>query len=117
MTLLKKLLIVQILLLAGTLAMGAGLKFGLFEQARLVHRGFATAGGIAAIVSTIIVFTNAQPKSIKVMAVLTLILTFAAAIGGKMAASGVSYNASYGLMVAAGSLATLLSIVMFFKGR
>jgi hypothetical protein len=117
MTLLRKILIVQILLLGATLAMGAALKGGLIEEARLLHRSFATLGGIAAIATTIAAFRGAQTKSVKMLSILTLILAFGAAVGGKLAASGVSYNLSYGAMAGSGTLALILSIVLLFKAR
>jgi heme A synthase len=102
----------QTIFLAATVAMGGALKTNALTEARMLHRSCATLAGLVAIALVFVAFKNRHTMTAKALSVAILVLTFAAGLGGKMAASGIDYELSYVLMAGSGTLALVAGVVL-----
>lgn len=111
----KKVVLVQVILLLCTVLLGLSLKTGLLPVSNDTHRYFGIGSGLAGLIVLILAFVQKQSLQIKLLAIAVILLTFSAAMGGNSLESTANYDLSYGQMVVSGFLALVISIVIYFK--
>ena len=111
----KKIVIAQALILLSVILLGLTLKFNLESDIRIFHRVFGILAALVSMTTAGFAFKTNQSGLIKTLAVGALLLTISAAVGGSSLLTASNYNLSYAQMIISGSLAFLLTLVLFYK--
>ncbi len=111
----KKVVLVQVVLLLCTVLLGISLKVGILPISTDIHKFFGIASGLAGLIVLILAFMQKQRIQIKLLAAAVILLTFSAGMGGSSLENTANYDLSYGQMVVSGFLALVISIVIYFK--
>lgn len=108
----KKLLMVQLALLALVIVFGTILKGNLSSDVvRMLHKLIGLLVGLVSIASVVVAFKNHQSSLTKTLLLLAVLCTFIAGASGKAAVGGKgSYNASFNKMRTFAVVSLLLSV-------
>lgn len=112
----RKLVVIQIILLVGTIVLGAMLKNGTLPEISQYHGLLGRLSGLAGIIIAIMAFVKKQSTIVKILSVLDLFLVIIAAFGGA-SFSQTNSSLSFSLMILSGTIALIVSIILTFKLR
>lgn len=111
----KKVLSVQIALLALTIIFGTVLKGNLDSFIREPHALLGILSAVMCFVAIVLSFIKQQPNSVKALTILTLIFICASGFAGKMLEETSNYNFYFNVMSYSAFTALLLSSFTWFK--
>lgn len=111
----KKIVLLQIILLASAVTLGLILKMNLIEGPRLLHRLMGTSAGVVGVVTAVWAYQQKHSVMANKLAILTLILTLIAGTAGSMLYKVADYNMAYLTMMTCGVCALLTSLLMYRK--
>ncbi len=112
----RKLVVIQTILLVGTIVLGALIKNGIVPEISQYHGLVGRLSGLVGLVILIMAFVKKQLTIVKTLSVLNLFLVIIAAFGGA-SFSQTNSSLSFSLMILSGTLALIVSIILAFKLR
>lgn len=111
----KKLVIIQTVILLVTVFLGLLLKIDPSSPIRAFHPLSGMLAGLIGIVTVIVSFTSQQKKITKILLVIVLLFTAAAGLGGGSLKDTANYDLAYAQMAGSGFLAFITSSIITFK--
>lgn len=111
----KKIVAGQFVILLLTILLGVILKGDLESGIRTFHRAFGLLAVLAGVTVLANAFLRKQTLSVKILSVITLLLTLSAGMGGMSIRSGDDYNSAFNQMAISATAALVVSVVTYFK--
>jgi len=114
----KHIIAIQTLLLLITVAFGLGLKTGMIAaMTGTIHKTPGILAMVFELITIYLVFKAKKGTDVKVISIVTFVLTCLAAFGGIQTESGSNYTLFYSIMAMSGFAAFILSSIMLGKLR